>query len=119
MAPYTGGRPAVLNLTNPHTLKRYGIDPDVLTGDQRSDLVACRAIARNAILSGSYCAILAPSASRAGSRNLMIYVAQTSGIRRLSDGPDRITITPGFRWPPHRPRHPLPPSGVEHRLAKR
>ncbi|CAN5443508.1 hypothetical protein BH24GEM3_BH24GEM3_08620 [soil metagenome] len=89
----------VLNLTSPRNLRRLGIDPNVLTGDRPSDLVACRAIAREHVLHGSYRAILAPSAALQSAIDLMIYIERTHGIAELHDGPDRITVLPGYRGP--------------------
>lgn len=85
----------VLDLTSSRILRRLGLDPAALTGDGPGDLAACRAIARGHVLHGPYRAILAPSASLPGAANLMIYVESTNGIQDLSNGPDRVTITPG------------------------
>lgn len=89
----------VLNLTSALVRRRVGISLDAILGDDAGGTAACRAIAREHVLDGSYRAILAPSASLDGAVNLMIYVASTSGIQEIADGPDRVTITPGFRWP--------------------
>ena len=97
----------VLDLTSRFVRRRFGIRLDAIVGDactERSergadDLAQCRTLARRQVLDGPYHAILAPSAALADAVNLMIYVASTSGIRELADGPDRVTIVPGFRWP--------------------
>lgn len=92
----------VLNLgespTLPRRLGRYGVTRSALTSDTAADLAACRALAREAILEEGYAAILAPSAARPEGMNLMIYL-QTASLPQLTNGPDRITIGPGFRWP--------------------
>lgn len=89
----------VLNLTSALVRRRVGISLAAIVGDDARDRTACRAIAIQHVLKGPYRAILAPSASLAGAVNLMIYVASTRGIQEIADGPDRITITPGFRFP--------------------
>lgn len=58
----------------------------------------CRALARREVLHGRYDAILAPSAALRGSVNLMIYTVRTGHIHELANGPDRVTVTPGYRW---------------------
>lgn len=47
---------------------------------------------------GTYGAILAPSAALAGGVNLVVYVEHTGHLRELANGPDRVTITPGYAW---------------------
>jgi hypothetical protein len=89
----------VLDLTSRFVRRRSGIRLDALVGDDADDLARCRALARRQVLDGPFRALLAPSAALDGAVNLMIYVASTSGIRDLADGPDRATIAPGFRWP--------------------
>jgi len=89
----------VLDLTHARTRARCGIALAALTGDASTDLAACRALARRAVLGGdagvSYGAILAPSAALAGGVNLIVYVEHTGHLRELANGPDRVTITPG------------------------
>lgn len=87
----------VLDLTCPDVLRRVGADPTILTSDEPRHLARCRAVAAGAVLSGEYRAILAPSAALPGGTNLMIYVESRAGRLELANGPDRITITPGFR----------------------
>lgn len=89
----------VLNLTSPLVRMRVGVRLETLVGDAPTDLVSCRAIAREHVLDGPYRAILAPAAALKGGTNLMIYVVSTNGIQSLADGPDRVQITPGFQWP--------------------
>jgi RES domain-containing protein len=89
----------VLDLTRPQTLRTFGLAPATLMGDHPRDLAACRSIARDRVLHGPYRAILAPSASSEGAVNLMIYLLDVHQIQELSNGPDRITIMPGFQWP--------------------
>lgn len=90
----------VLDLTSERVRTRLGVALPDLTGDRTADLAACRALARRHVLHGTFRAILAPSASLPGAANLMIYVESTGGIRLLTNGPDRVALTPGFRWPP-------------------
>ena len=98
----------VLDLTSRLVRRRIGVSRETIVSATARDQALCRAIARRYILEGSHRAILAPSASLEGEANLMIYVASTSGIQELADGPDRVTITPGFRWPPpSAPRAPI------------
>lgn len=89
----------VLDLTNARVVRRLGIDPGALVGDDPQDLAACRAIARHAVFGGEYGAILAPSAALHGSVNLMIYFERIRRILELSNGPDRVTIGAGYQWP--------------------
>ena len=89
----------ILDLTIAGARTRLGITREMLTGDAPSDLVACRRLAQRAVLRGPYGAILAPSAALAGGVNLMIYQSRTDHIMALMNGPDRVTITPGYRWP--------------------
>jgi RES domain-containing protein len=88
----------VLDLTNPRIVRRLGIDAGLLTGDSQRALVTCRAIARQHVLHGPFRGILAPSAALDNEVNLMIYIESTNGIQSLENGPDRITIGPGYRW---------------------
>ena len=69
-----------------------------VTGDSAKDLAFCRTLAQQHVLRGEYGAILAPSAALPGGVNLMIYNLRTDHIRELSNGPDRVTITPGYNW---------------------
>jgi RES domain-containing protein len=89
----------VLDLTSRWTRVRHGISLATLTGDAPADLAACRGLARREVLGGRYGAILAPSAAPGGGVNLMLYVEHTGHLRDLTNGPDRVTITPGYRWP--------------------
>lgn len=89
----------VLNLTSWLVRKRVGIGLETMESDAPVDLARCRSVARENILHGRYRAILAPSAPSPGAVNLMIYVRSTGGIQELYEGPDRVTITTGFRWP--------------------
>lgn len=88
----------VLDLTCADTLRRIGLDAAALQGDEPHDLARCRAAAARAIVDGDYRAILAPSAALPGGTNLMIYIESRAGRLELANGPDRITITPGFRF---------------------
>lgn len=89
----------VLNLTSALIRARLAVSLDTLVGDAPADVTVCRIIAREHVLDGPYQAILAPAAALKGGINLMIYIASTSGIQELSDGPDRVRISPGFQWP--------------------
>ena len=89
----------ILDLTAAGTRARLRAPKAVLTGDEPGDLVFCRALARREVLHGRYDAILAPSAALRGGVNLMIYTVRTDHIHELANGPDRVTITPGYRWP--------------------
>lgn len=89
----------VLDLTSRWTRTRLGVDLAALTGDDPTDLATCRTLARRQVLHGPYGAILAPSAAPGGDVNLMIYIEHTGHLRELANGPDRVTITPGHRWP--------------------
>lgn len=88
----------VLDLTIAGLRTRLGISKDALTGDASSDLVACRRLAQRTALRGPFGAILTPSAALAGGVNLIIYQMRTDHIRDLTNGPERVTITPGYRW---------------------
>jgi RES domain-containing protein len=90
----------VLDLTSRLVRARHRIDAARLVGDAPADLAYCRAIAREFVLAAGFGAIRAPSAALAGRQNLVIYTLRTDHLRRLDDGPDRITIQPGFQWPP-------------------
>ncbi len=85
----------VLNLTRPTEADTYGIGLTEMTGDQRAHLAACRRVARKAILVDGFRAILAPSASLAGEKNLMIYPESHHGRLLLSNGPDRLALNYG------------------------
>ena len=90
----------VLDLTSRFVRARHRLDAARLVGDTPADLAYCRAIAREFVLEQGYGAIRAPSAAVADRQNLIIYTLRTDHIRRLDDGPDRVTIQPGYRWPP-------------------
>jgi RES domain-containing protein len=90
----------VLDLTSRFVRARHRIDAARLVSDRPADLAYCHAIAREFVLEHGYGAIRAPSAAVADRQNLIIYMLRTDHIRRLDDGPDRITILPGYRWPP-------------------
>ena len=87
----------VLDLTCPAMLRRYGLSAAALGSDDPYDLARCRALAARAIIDDDHRAILAPSAALPGGTNLMIYIESRAGRLELANGPDRITITPGFR----------------------
>ncbi|GJG89732.1 hypothetical protein tb265_49130 [Gemmatimonadetes bacterium T265] len=92
----------VLDLTYGRTRARWGIDLATLTSDTPADLAACRALARRAVLGGdvggAYGAVLAPSAALDGGVNLIVYVEHTGHLREVTNGPDRVPISPGHRW---------------------
>ena len=87
----------VLDLTDARVVRKYGITPSAFVGSSASELAACRALAHRAVREEGHAAILAPSAARQGSMNLMIYL-QGGALPKLANGPDRVTIVPGFRW---------------------
>lgn len=89
----------ILDLTSTIIRVRLGVPESVLTGDDATDLAFCRGLARREVLHGEYGAILAPSAAPGGGVNLMIYSMRTDHIRELKNGPHRMTVTPGYRWP--------------------
>ena len=67
----------VLDLTSRWTRARLGVSLSTLTGDEPSDVAACRALAVREVLHGRYGAVLAPSAAPDGDVNLMLYVERT------------------------------------------
>ena len=81
----------VLDLTEVRERDRFGISLDMLTGDEEDDLESCRIVADLARLAG-YNAILSPSASLAGERNLNLYIDGRADHLRLMEGPERAPL---------------------------
>ncbi len=81
----------VLDLTAARGRERFGISLATLTGDEEDDLESCRLVADLARLAG-YDAILSPSASLVGERNLNLYIDGRADHLRLMEGPDRIPL---------------------------
>ncbi len=87
----TVGVARVLDLTDAHRRKHFGITLETLTGDAEDDLESCRTVADIARLEG-YDAILSPSAALDVCRNLNLYIDGRADHLRLMDGPDRIPL---------------------------
>lgn len=81
----------VLDLTAARERKRFGVSLDTLAGDDEDDLESCRLVADLARLAG-YDAILSPSASLAGARNLNLYIDGRADHLRLMEGPERTPL---------------------------
>lgn len=87
----TVGVARVLDLTDARERKRFGVSLDTLAGDDEDDLESCRLVADLARLAG-YDAILSPSASLAGARNLNLYIDGRADHLRLMEGPERTPL---------------------------
>ena len=81
----------VLDLTDVHAREQFGINLDTLTGDDEDDLESCRLVADLARLAG-YDAILSPSASLPGERNLNLYIDGRADHLRLVVGAERVPL---------------------------
>jgi RES domain-containing protein len=81
----------VLDLTDGRERERFGISFAALTGDDEDDLESCRLVADLARLA-EYDAILSPSASLSGERNLNLYIDGRADHLRLMEGPERIAL---------------------------
>lgn len=81
----------VLDLTDEHARKRFGISLATLTGDTADELESCRIVADLARLQ-AYDAILSPSAALGGARNLNLYIDGRADHLRLMEGPDRSPL---------------------------
>lgn len=81
----------VLDLTVEAQRHEFGIGLDVVTGDSDENMNACRRVADLARLRG-YDAILSPSASMEGARNLNLYIDGRADHVLLMDGPHRTPL---------------------------
>ena len=81
----------VLDLTDVHARGQFGVILDTLIGDDEDDLESCRLVADLARLAG-YDAILSPSASLSGERNLNLYVDGRADHLRLMEGSERVPL---------------------------
>lgn len=80
----------VADLTNEPTSPGRPDEP-YLTGDEPSDLEACRALA-DSLRNEGFVGIVAPSAALPGARNLIIYIDGLARNIQLEDGGDRLPL---------------------------
>jgi RES domain-containing protein len=88
----------VLDLTSPVVRRRLGVQLATITGNEPEDLDACRSVADLARQEG-YHAILSPSAALRGSVNLNLYIDGRADHYVLSEGTERIAVTPAMLQP--------------------
>ncbi len=80
----------VADLTNKET-SPIAPDEPFLTGDESTDLEACRALA-DSLRKDDFVGIIVPSAALPGEKNLIIYIDGLAGNVWLDEGGDRVTL---------------------------
>lgn len=80
----------VMDLTDPQ-MSPVPTDSPFLVGDDPADLEMCRRLA-DSLRAQDYAGIIAPSAAKAGHKNLIIYLDGPPGNLELAEGGDRETV---------------------------
>jgi RES domain-containing protein len=82
---------AALDLTDPATLRRFGVTTAALREEGAAGHERCREFADLARAGGTY-VLFVPSAPLAGATNLIIYSDVPPSVCQLDVGPDRLPI---------------------------